>query len=208
MSRLNSSTSALAALRIERLSSVPRAVFSSPRKMFSVTVRLGSSDSSWYTVEMPSFSASCGAENLTSSPSRTIAPESGWMAPLRHFSMVDFPAPLWPTRPMTSPGRRETDTPLSTGVPEYDLTSPVARHSVVDMSISLRCYRSAQPSSLLAGVSPLRNILRGWSTSFSTFPPPSQFLISPITSWPYFSGSWATHAGYTSVRVSPSAQKP
>src|SRR5581483_1848335 len=49
----------------------------------------------------------------TSRPSNRIWPLSKACVPATHLISVDFPAPLSPTRAMTSPGRTSKSTPFS-----------------------------------------------------------------------------------------------
>src|SRR3954451_16817619 len=79
------------------------AVSSRPRNMFCTTSRLSASARSWYTTSIPSLAASFGPWMCTGWPSkRTSPPSIGWM-PATHLISVDLPAPLSPTRAMTSP---------------------------------------------------------------------------------------------------------
>src|ERR1700729_992609 len=55
---------------------------------------------------MPSDLAWSTERSVTSSPLRTIPPESGRWKPQRILISVDLPAPLSPSRPSTSPLRR------------------------------------------------------------------------------------------------------
>src|SRR5918912_1443153 len=62
---------------------------------------------------MPRFVASFGAATFTGCPSQRYWPSSaGWM-PEMTLTSVDFPAPLSPTRPTTSPGMTRKSTPFS-----------------------------------------------------------------------------------------------
>src|SRR5207244_6150419 len=56
------------------------------------------------------FFASRGLEMVTGLPLTRISPEFGGWAPDSAFMSGDFPAPLPPTRPMTSPAWRSTET--------------------------------------------------------------------------------------------------
>src|SRR5829696_2920012 len=49
----------------------------------------------------------------TVSPSKATSPESAWWIPATHLIRVDLPAPLSPTRAITSPGRTSKSTSLS-----------------------------------------------------------------------------------------------
>ena len=75
-------------------------------KKFSATERLVQSDSSWCTMRMPRRCASPVSyrANGNGSPSKAMPPRVGGTAPLRMRISVDLPAPLRPTRPITSPG--------------------------------------------------------------------------------------------------------
>src|SRR5207253_1564719 len=56
------------------------------------------------------FFASRGLAMVTGLPLTRISPEFGGWAPESAFMSVDLPAPLPPTRPMTSPAWRSTET--------------------------------------------------------------------------------------------------
>ena len=79
-------------------------VISRPRNMFWVMSRLSASARSWYTNSMPRAVASRGSCRLTGLPSNTTSPLSIELMPAKHFTRVDLPAPLSPTRAVTSPG--------------------------------------------------------------------------------------------------------
>ena len=83
-----------------------RAASRSPRsaewmmRVFSATVRLGQSDSSWNTQRMPScWRARRPIVALRHAADLDEAPRSGAVLPARMCISVDLPAPLWPTRP-------------------------------------------------------------------------------------------------------------
>src|SRR5690606_17607731 len=66
---------------------------------------------------------------VTGRPSNSIWPESmGWM-PAMHLMRVDFPAPLSPTRAITSPRRTVKSTSCSTWTAPKLLLSPVRRRT-------------------------------------------------------------------------------
>jgi hypothetical protein len=69
--------------------------FESPRidpfmKMFSRPVSSG-------------WNPAPNSRRAASRPRVTISPSVGWMMPATHFSSVDFPEPLWPSRPTVEP---------------------------------------------------------------------------------------------------------
>jgi hypothetical protein len=66
---------------------------------------------------MPYVRASRGLRIGAGSPPTRISPESGTWAPDRTFMSVDFPAPLPPTRPTTSPALRLMLTPFTAWTP-------------------------------------------------------------------------------------------
>ena len=55
------------------------------------------------TSAMPRRRISSGASPTIDCPSNTISPATGASAPVIVISVVDLPAPLWPTRPTNSP---------------------------------------------------------------------------------------------------------
>ncbi|MEK0452787.1 MAG: hypothetical protein AGIKBDMD_00730 [Synergistaceae bacterium] len=96
------------------------------RSMFSVAVKPGISENSWWTIPIPASSASNGSLNIFSSPSMIILPSyppvsSMTDIPKRIFISVDFPAPFSPTSPSISPGISEKLTSARTLFPKYSL---------------------------------------------------------------------------------------
>ena len=81
------------------------AIVSSPRRMFSATVRTGTSMKCWWTMLIPRAIASDGPLIVTADPSSRISPSSGGASPYRMFIRVDLPAPFSPSRAWISPGR-------------------------------------------------------------------------------------------------------
>src|SRR5918998_1504613 len=81
---------------------------------------------------MPSAAASLGPVSRAGSPSQKISPEStGWI-PAMHLTSVDLPAPLSPTRAVTSPRRTVRSTSCSTCTgPKLLLTALSSRIGVV-----------------------------------------------------------------------------
>ena len=61
--------------------------------------------------------AACGWPRRTSSPCQVMVPSSGWCTPARTLIRVDLPAPFWPSRQCTSPGRTSRSTPASATTP-------------------------------------------------------------------------------------------
>src|SRR6185295_4612701 len=59
--------------------------------------------------------------SVTSTPSSRTRPESGAVSPTTIENVVVLPAPLAPSKPMTSPEAISTLTPLTTVRPLYDL---------------------------------------------------------------------------------------
>ena len=59
--------------------------------------------------------------SVTSMPSSSTRPESGAVSPTTIENVVVLPAPLAPSRPITSPDAISTLTPLTTVRPLYDL---------------------------------------------------------------------------------------
>ena len=62
---------------------------------------------------MPWSRASRGVRKPTSAPSRKNCPEVGWCTPAMILMSVDLPAPLSPTRQVTSPARAVREAPSS-----------------------------------------------------------------------------------------------
>jgi hypothetical protein len=87
-------------------------VGSDPRKKFRQIDSSGIIARSWYTVAMPRSSASRGESNRRASPSNRYSPSSGLYTPESVLMSVDFPAPLSPSRQVTSPARQYIDTSL------------------------------------------------------------------------------------------------
>ena len=78
---------------------------SRPINKFSATVRFGHRLTSWYTVLIPLFWASCGDLLTTALPSILISPLWKSWTPVRTLISVDFPAPFSPIRAWISPFR-------------------------------------------------------------------------------------------------------
>src|SRR3954470_21874938 len=68
--------------------------------------------------------ALAGVENEDASPSHAIVPPSGWWKPESTLISVDLPAPFWPSRQCTSPGRTSRSTPSRARTPGNDLVMP------------------------------------------------------------------------------------
>jgi hypothetical protein len=81
------------------------AIVSSPSRMFSATVRTGTSMKCWWTMLIPRAIASDGPLIVTGLPSSRISPSSGLASPYRTFIRVVLPAPFSPSRAWISPGR-------------------------------------------------------------------------------------------------------
>src|SRR3954454_20172467 len=75
---------------------------------------------------MPALVAACGLLKETSSPRHTIEPASALCTPASTLISVDLPAPFWPSRQWTSPGRTSSSTPSSARTPGKVLTMPVS----------------------------------------------------------------------------------
>src|SRR5262245_15287696 len=83
---------------------------SSPRMMFSVTVKGSTRTKCWWTIPMPLAIASRGEEILTSSPRTRIRPSSAGYIPYNTRIRVDLPAPFSPISAWTSPARSSRST--------------------------------------------------------------------------------------------------
>ena len=81
----------------------PPCVLSTPRMMFSSTVKLCTSLKCWCTMPMPRRLASFGSFSCTTSPFFLITPFSGWYMPNSTLINVDFPAPFSPKSAWISP---------------------------------------------------------------------------------------------------------
>jgi hypothetical protein len=95
-----------------------------PRKMFSATLSVAASVSSWLIVTMPSRSAVRGSGIRCSAPSTRIAPASGCSDPLMTRASVDLPEPFSPVSAWTSPGVMEKSTPSSARTPGNAFVTP------------------------------------------------------------------------------------
>ncbi len=73
------------------------------RKKFCATSSVSTSERFWCTVSIPSERAESASRLRRSSPSTRISPASARCTPAMHLTSVDFPAPLSPTSPSTSP---------------------------------------------------------------------------------------------------------
>ena len=69
---------------------------STPKMIFSKTVKISTSLKCWWTIPIPSAFASFGLLISTLSPFFRISPFSGWYKPKRTLIKVDFPAPFSP----------------------------------------------------------------------------------------------------------------
>ena len=63
------------------------------------------------TSAMPRRRISSGASPTMEVPSSRMSPETGDSAPVIVISVVDLPAPLWPTRPTNSPSLTSSERP-------------------------------------------------------------------------------------------------
>ena len=82
---------------------IPFFVDSTPRMMFSSTVKHCTSLKCWCTIPMPRSFASLGLLIFTSFPSFLITPSSAWYRPNRTDMRVDLPAPFSPSKACISP---------------------------------------------------------------------------------------------------------
>ena len=71
--------------------------------MFSATLSVGASVSSWVIVTMPRSSAAFGEASSRSTPSTSMRPASGASAPEAIRASVDFPEPFSPVSACTAP---------------------------------------------------------------------------------------------------------
>src|SRR6478752_5903978 len=81
--------------------------------------------------------------SVTSTPSSRTRPESGAVRPTTIENVVVLPAPLAPSRPMTSPEAISTFTPLTTVRPLYDLVRSRVR------SVAIQCDPGPDPQATL-----------------------------------------------------------
>ena len=110
---------------------------SDPRKKFRQIERSGIIARSWYTVAIPSSSASRGDANSRGLPSNRYSPSSGRYTPDRVLMSVDFPAPLSPSRQVTCPASHVMETSFSAmTLPKYFEISRTSRSAVAFVLIA------------------------------------------------------------------------
>ena len=97
--------------------------------MFSATLSVGASVSSWLIVTMPSSSASFGEPIARSTPSTSMRPASGASAPEATRASVDLPEPFSPVSACTTPAWSVRSTPSRATTPGKRLVIPVRRSS-------------------------------------------------------------------------------
>ena len=85
-------------------------------RRFSVTVRLGKMPRPSGMVHSPARDSASGRMPLTWRPSTWKQPFVGTICPLATLSVVDFPAPLGPSRASTSPVETARSMPCSTSI--------------------------------------------------------------------------------------------
>src|SRR4051794_23651865 len=90
---------------------------------------------------MPSAAASCGLWIDTARPSKRTSPLSMLLMPAMHFTSVDLPAPLSPTRAVTSPRRtvRSTSCRTCTG-PKLLFSFRTSRIASL-VAVAMRCLQ-------------------------------------------------------------------
>ena len=81
--------------------------------------------------------------SVTSTPSSSTRPESGAVSPTTIENVVVLPAPLAPSRPITSPEAISMLTPLTTVLPLYDLVRSVVA------SVDIQCDPGLEPQGTL-----------------------------------------------------------
>jgi len=100
-----------------RTSASERPWFSGPKATSSNTVGMKSwSSESWKTNPILRRTSAAVFFERTVPPTSTVPPE-GRISPVRASIMVDFPAPLAPTRAQASPCSSRKETPFSASVP-------------------------------------------------------------------------------------------
>ena len=107
---ISSRVTPLAKSTLKRRNGQKPLVGSEPRKKFRQIDISGIIARSWYTVAIPLARASRGESNSTGSPSNRYSPSLGLCTPERVLMSVDLPAPLSPSRQVTSPARTNIDT--------------------------------------------------------------------------------------------------
>ena len=111
---------------------------------------------------------------MTRSPSKWMAPLSGWWAPDSILMRVDFPAPFSPHRQCTSPGRRSKEMPCSAWTPTKDLeTSSRRRMAFIGLSrwvgrVPVAGRQRAGAASSAVATFSQRSLFAEWSTASVT----------------------------------------
>src|SRR5699024_2086247 len=85
-----------------------------PSIIFSATDSVGTKLSSWWMVAIPCASESLVEAMVTSEPSTSILPESGWCTPAIILIRVDLPAPFSPSSAWPCPRRTHEATSVIT----------------------------------------------------------------------------------------------
>ena len=138
-----------------------------------MTVKAGISAECWYTVPIPSSSATRGDEIVVPFPSIRIVPESGRIRPERIPISVDLPAPFSPSRQCTSPRRRVRLTRSLASTPGNALeisASSTIGVSLLAFTVSAQCAREERA----ARGTPIAAGGRTWSLPYC-----SSFWTSP-----------------------------
>ncbi len=99
------------------------------KKMFSATVKSGTSGSSWNTTPTPLRLDSSGSRGVNRSPRNCTSPASAWYTPAITLMRVDLPAPFSPRRACISPPTTSKLTPLKALTPANALLIPLATRS-------------------------------------------------------------------------------
>jgi hypothetical protein len=97
-----------------------------PAHRFSATDSVGTRFTSWYTVLIPSRSASRGELGRIAAPSSVIVPASGACTPVSTLMSVLFPAPFSPMSACTSPRRSVSRASSRARTPGKVFTTPSA----------------------------------------------------------------------------------
>ena len=118
ISRISRSASRIS---LPSFSQPKRPASSRPMKILRTTDCCTASARSWNTVSMPASRDRAELQPVTNCPRTRMSPEVGGTTPARILTKVDFPAPLSPMRPTTSPLPMLTFTALSAQMLPKDL---------------------------------------------------------------------------------------
>ena len=108
--------------------------------MLSAMDRTPARDGSWWMTRMPWRAMDRGSPVCawsTARPSMRIPPDVGRTAPVMALTSVDFPAPLWPTSPMTWPAGMASDTASRAVIGPYVTVRSLMRIAVLPSRLAM-----------------------------------------------------------------------